>query len=253
LHRSWRVFKGEEGTEEEAEELKELLLQEVKAHHQGAGPMPSISQLSFLSFLPLMLEVRSRQRVELQAQDGFTVAEIEELTKRFWTCPQDADDKVLASSLIPVLQELFPEIATLPNMRESLGELLDTSSAVGVRGFLHLTRRCRDLIETGMLTMERKAIATTEFGVIEVDDFRQLFMGDCCPGEHRPRITFTQIVKMLGKVIPLGQKNSQELKEHLLGVVRPEGGQEPSADFSELLLFMKRLLDHDFAGIARLK
>lgn len=145
-----------------------------------------------------------------------------------------------------MLQEMFPKLTTIPETRKQLKLILQEQVGFGLMQVLRLVAHCTDIAEEDLLKRERQAIARTGFTIQEVIDVRELFMGH--QNKQRMKISLLDMKVMLAGIVPMGQKNSEELRNHLKEVIGPDGQLE--AEFPEFLLVMRRLLNANFAGLA---
>jgi len=111
-------------------------------------------------------------------------------------------------------------------------------------------KQLQEMQERDMHEKEVDAVRQTGFSQGEVADFRELFLA--ADSEGYSELSLSDISSMLGTILPLGDKHMLELKAIFEEICAMQGGCEGSrdlADFPEFLIFMKRLLDENFARI----
>jgi len=253
LKEMWKLFRAKE-TAENKQEVKELKESLGKFHKEGEEGTSSVVTLE--EFLPRAITAQNVKRRQIKANRGFQNMEAEAFRQVFSRCTPDDDGRIRATDLRRLLEDLFPMLSdksTMKGSRQKLQDILNSSSGgpVGIDEFLSLARYCQDLVEMGELQHEKDAIKKIGFDSSEVDEFRSLFMGGTGQlGDSR--ITFSELQDLLGKVLPLGHKNAEALREELKATTRTKQGTGEDADFPEFLQLMRRLLDSNFAGIASL-
>merc|ERR1712183_513217 len=88
-------------------------------------------------------------------------------------------------------------------------------------------------------------------GAIETDEFRQLF--EAASGANTSEISFEQVKALLSCIVPMGTKNTAELKtvysEQAAKQLGVDGAQD-MMDFPEFLFLMRELLNRKWANIA---
>jgi len=256
LKEMWSIFQtGNDAEQEEVPaEVKEL--KELLSRAKEKGEKEGVETLD--EFLPRAIIAQNIRRGQIKTNRGFPSAEAEEFKTVFSEITPDDDGRIRPADLRRLLEDLFPMLSdksAMKGSRQKLQDILNSSAGgpVGVFEFLGLARYCQDLVEMDMLREEKEAIKKIGFDASEVDDFRSLFMGGT--GQIGDQlITFSEIQELLGKVVPLGHRNVQALKEELLVATSTKQGRksDDSADFPEFLALMRRLLDSNFAGIAKI-
>ncbi|CAJ1344096.1 unnamed protein product [Effrenium voratum] len=249
LRQMWKVV-NEEPRCEPAKQLKQRFEETVLAENAAKA-------VTFMDFIPWASELRKKQREEVRRHHGFGKEEVEAFRQDFKAYAHA--DGIRPSDLRRLLTEKFPMLAdknTMQDHRARLSEVLGGTASSGLVAFLALARICHDFIEASKLKRERQAIQDTGFADAEVDEFRTLFMGQASPsglpGSFSYRLAFDDVKLLLHNVVPLGHKNVQVLRKQVR-LVNKHGIQgDDSVNFPEFLHLLRRLLDANFAGIARL-
>mmetsp|Transcript_35609 Transcript_35609/g.83255 ORF Transcript_35609/g.83255 Transcript_35609/m.83255 type:complete len:1065 (-) Transcript_35609:96-3290(-) len=213
--------------------------------------------------------VRTMTRFKRQARRltrenwGFSAQEVLELEIAFSRYKNDSD-AVDGHRLTALIEERFPIMSGRADMRPILREAILEADSDGKEGsggkgrlnykeFLRLMDHLRQLNMEERLRRERAAVQDTKFALREVEEFRELFV--LAEPSTNDFITAHSFQVMLGRVCPLGDKNSQELAGICKRVTgRPFQGQREnsnaSLDFPEFLRVVNALLEKDFAQIS---
>jgi len=201
------------------------------------------------AFIAMSSRFSFKTRAFMKKTYGISPAELAHLKACFGEYDKDGSGEISDKELRLLLESIFPQLATSKESRPQLVRLLDKadsdrSGTLNFHDFLRLVNQCHDLKEQERLQKEQKAIRETGFAPEEVQGFRELFMGDV----ERLLLSFDDLKEMMSGVVPLGHKNSLELEAVFKPIAsQTDAGQ--SADFSDFLHIMRRLLDTNFAGL----
>jgi len=216
----------------------------------------SKANLNFSDIAELAMFVRKareKARGSVRAQSGFTDAQCMDLLRMFKAHDTDGSGDIAYKELRDLLTELFPHLASQAEQRPQLLEIVaaadeDRSGTLDFGDFVRLVRQWRDVEEKDKYAKEAAAIKASGFAAPEVRDFRELFMGTV---KERARLTLEDLETMLSSTIPLGHRNLQDLKRMYQEEAKPKPHEyTDKLDFPEFLLFMRRLIDMNFAGMA---
>lgn len=124
----------------------------------------------------------------------------------------------------------------------------DADGKIDFQGFLRMMRSVQDDADEDTLKYEAGAIKATKFEQSEVKEFRNVFQ--MFDGDSDGELTYTELVKLLGGIVPLGHKASKELVVLLRREdvdLDKDGSRD--IDFPEFLSLMRCVLEEDWAGI----
>jgi len=196
-------------------------------------------------------------RVVVKSSFGFDSKQVEELQAAFLHYDADNSGEISQGELHPLFNDLFPEMTTMAAGSAARRELTrlftevhaNKNHGLNFSEFLQLLRRWLDYQDGVRFEMEQQAIEQTGFEQREVAEFRELFVGE---EGSRNCLGYDELLDMLRRVVPLGDRNARKLAAIFEEMFYPRGS-EHKADFSEFLLIMRRLLDINFAGISDLE
>lgn len=217
--------------------------------HQAQGIVYSADKYDSITFTNLALHEWHTWRVDyMKANAGYSNNEIEDLKDCFNKYDDDGNGDLSPQKW----RNLIQDILARGNLRRAdleniMKEADDLSGEFVFKEFVHLMRRIEHLTDHNRVQKENKIIGEVGFNTFEVEDFREIFVGEDT-SNPRDRMDFEDFSEMLGVIVPLGDKNVQELDVLFQGIV-PKDKEERRADFPEFLLLIHTLLRGDFAGI----
>lgn len=250
----------EEALEGETKELDEHMARAVAARATVMS-LPSMRHTMTGSVPPRTIQramtLLEEGRAVVRSSFGFDSKQVEELQAAFVHYDTDKSGEISHGELHPLFNDLFPEMTSMAAgsaARRELSRLfteVDANKNCGLdfTEFLQLLRRWLDYQDGVRYEMEQQAIEQTGFVQREVAEFRELFVGD---GGGRNALGYDDLLDMLRRVVPLGDRNARRLAAIFEEMFHPRG-TEHKADFSEFMLLMRRLLDMNFAGISDLE
>jgi len=193
-------------------------------------------------------------RRSFRQNGGFTTKEISEMRVTFDMFDMDRSGDIGSGELIALIEKLFPEMASKPELRPQLVQLIGEADINGdgsldFADFLRMMRQFNDLQDRYKITKESSAIQETRFSSAEVSEFRELFLAQ---GEGRCELTLAEVKEMVSLICPMGDKFASELASIFRETSKRQQGVEgrrDRADFPEFLWFMRTLLDMNFGNI----
>lgn len=208
--------------------------------------------VNHFEFISAVNQLRGLTRKQVKGHSGFGEAELAELQEDFTEYDHEHKGFLSGAQVQRLLESLFPDLATSASSRPQLLEIMEdaTSHAAGAidfAAFVRLMRKVSDLSEMDRIQRERSAIESVDFSVHEVNEFRELFLGP----NDREFLSPSELKEMLSAIVPMGDKNTKALSSVFDRVVAERSGKR-QADFSEFLLLLQHLMEHDVAGINEL-
>lgn len=216
------------------------------------------------TFLEICLMLNNRAREDFRNNAGLTSEELEEMKRKFKKYDEDNSGSISNKELRKLLEDLYPDLSKDPKLRPSLIKLLEevevhAEGDLDFGDFIRLMRQFHDLRHKGLIAQEQRIVEMTGFGEEEVDEFRLLFMGKHVnEGISREEMTFLEFTKLIGSVVTMNERNTQELLQ-LFGEVLDTCGTEYEESvpvsttttmiFPEFLLLMKKILEVDWGSI----
>merc|ERR1712050_109044 len=140
-------------------------------------------EVDMYDFVAMANRLRQRARLLFRNNVGYNSAELEELEERFKQYDTDGSGDINNKELPKLLEDLFPELATSAHLRPDLLKLLkeidvEEDLELDFPDFLRLVRQFHDLQEKERIMKEQDAVRSTNFTFCEVEEFRELFMGE---------------------------------------------------------------------------
>jgi len=254
VHRAWAALCRDCSVDTTADILvdveEEKFLRAVRRIIPDAEQVHMGSQsLSCHEFASQVYKLWTAARKFPQTHEGFTELQIAHITEQFQAYLACGETELTRKGLRCVLENFLSGFAATQAGRTQLQKTLemvdkDGSGSVGFDEFLCLIRHCEEIIDKFGLERERAAIKSTGFTTRDVAEWRELFLGDDC----RTALSVDQILEMLGKVLPMGHKNTAALRK-IIEMVVPQKNGVRLAEFSEFLRLVQRLSDENVAGI----
>jgi len=182
---------------------------------------------------------------------GFNDAEVAEYRMRFRTYDNDGSGDISGAELRELLGEILPAASFSMKHRARLEKLLkeadqDGNGTLDFGDFLRLMRSHHDDCDREELAKIDKAINETQFTDEEARQFRTIFEQEDV--ETAGHMTLGGVQQMLHGVTPLYRQHIAELTTIFNEVAGPDH-QDEGIDFPDFLRVMRKVLDHDLAGI----
>jgi len=243
---------------------------------------PKMGGVDRATFMSVGIEFKKVQRDLFRESAGYSHAEVEQLLAVFRKYDTDHSDSIKCSELGQLVKVIFPVMNA--NIRQALDLLMKEIDADGpgtgslsFDDFLRTLRQFHDIQSQERFNKMDELVAESGFDEDEVSGFRELFMSSDLSGDGE--LCENEIRRIMQNVCPLGQKNSDSLHSMLTNVrkhVEEERGPEDrsnrwgavraltkdvteqskknemshdSVDFPEFLLFMRQVLDTNFANV----
>jgi len=218
----------------------------------GAG-----GRVDFYKFCQAAIHSRRTARGVFRKNGGFTEEEIVDLRELFNRYDSDSSGNISGLESLKLFETEFPAISNDPSKRVELVEQMkladqDGNNALEFGDFLRIMRHLRDVEDQLRVGKEREAFNATKFTPQEVEEFRELFLS---AGQGLKELGFSEVKELLKCIVPMGTKNVEDLKrkfdEQSAGKQCGDlQGDDEGLDFPEFLLFMRSLLDMNFANMS---
>jgi len=229
------------------------------AHHKDADKVAvSLADLEHkqgemdtFEFVSHINQLRKTTNVHVKKNHGFGHAEVHSMRKQFACYDSDKKGFLNDQEVQKLLEDMYPHLTTTKNVecRQQMQEIMKDSHKgnTDFRAFLKLVRMFHGLMDREKVKMERETINQTGFTEIEVNEFRELFVG----GTDRETMSLPQLLEMIAPLVPMGEKNATALAELYLEVVggKDAGREGAEAEFSDFLLLFRRMLDLNIGSI----
>jgi len=185
----------------------------------------------------------------------FSYTEIQQLKARFNEFDKDGSGDIGRSELIRLIEQVFPEMSSDPQLRPRLMAIMqevdtDGSGDLDFQDFCRLFRLCNDMQIVEKNKKLVKAEDETRFLPQEIQEFRKLFLSSDMNQDHE--ISLPEFKKMIAAICPMGDRNSNAFSQMFREVCARQcfvEGKKDHADFPEFIWLMRRLLDTNFGGI----
>lgn len=212
------------------------------------------------TFMSVGIEFKKAQREMFRKSAGYAPQEVARLQALFRKYDADHSDGIGCVELGQLIRVIFPVLNV--SIRHQLDLLMKEIDADGpgtgslsFDDFLRTMRQFHDIQNQERLDKMEHLVTETGFNHDEVAGFRELFTRSDLNGDGE--LSENEVRHMMQNVCPMGQKNLDLLHTMLTDIrdhVTEEQGQKleggrDSIDFPEFLLFMRRVLDSNFANI----
>jgi Ca2+-binding EF-hand superfamily protein len=213
-------------------------------------------QVDYYGFCHAAARIRAKQQAEFKQNGGFGRKELATMRERFDEYDVDKSGAISNKEIALFVTKEFPQFHNDPTMRPQIVQFLDEADedkngALEFHDFLRVMRLIIDVWEQIRIEKELEAIHESSFSLKETEEFRQLFEGS--GGDVTGEIAFDQVKSLLSCIVPMGFKNTAELKmiyDEQAAKQMGVDGSEDMMDFPEFLLLMRELLDCNWANIA---
>jgi len=203
--------------------------------------------LDQFDFVSCVNKLRNLTRDQVKSHCGFGEAELDELQDHFNEYDSDKNGLLSGKEVQNLLETIFADLTNSQSSRPKIEEILKDAcrgGAVDFHAFVRFMRKVSDLSEMERIQREKEAIETVGFTHIEVNDFREIFLGST----DREFLSLLEVQELLSAIFPMGAKNTEALSKVFNEVVADRNGKKES-EFSEFLLLLHHLMESDVAGI----
>jgi Ca2+-binding EF-hand superfamily protein len=177
---------------------------------------------------------------------GFGYKEVEDLRRVFQSYDVNHHGTLSDREIQSFFESKYAGIASLPENRPELAEVMLQSpveGAIDFRTFLRLASKCQELFDRRKMLREREAVAQVKFTPYQVKEFREIFMefdkSDC------EAVTLNEMMELLAQLVPMGTKNKDAITQVFKEVVCSKN----EAEFPDFLMILRRMLDLDICSI----
>jgi Ca2+-binding EF-hand superfamily protein len=208
------------------------------------------TQADFWGVVRIVAEYRLVQRKVFRECAGFSEEQVTKFRHKFNKYDRDQSGDVACSELIRLLEDMFPNASKTDAEHERLKQMLsridtDGNPSIDFKEFLQLCRQYQDERDENMLTREAAAVEKTGFKPEEVAEFRNVFRS--ADMDANQYLSGVEIRHLLSRIVG---SFSETAGKELVGIFREFSGDGArQLDFPDFLLFMKRLIDMNFADI----
>lgn len=208
-------------------------------------------------FLTVCYQIMKDQRMECRRNGGWSAEELKWLRAEYDSYLSFGCTYVAHKELLRLLQDVLPQLSRDPLFRPELRSILrqvkvESSGKLGFQEYLTFLQLCKSAKEKSVARRQLAAVEETAFSQVEVQEFRDLFLS---VAERPSCITFDELWKLINSTTPLGHSLTVELQnifnEQLLKRSDVHEPPEQALDFADFLRFMRRLMDMNFAKLAR--
>lgn len=207
------------------------------------------NEVDFESFVKMVKRCHEIDRNVFRQNAGFSDEVVAEYKKKFEVYDADKSGDISNRELQRLLVDMYPADAMSKDARPKLQKLLqavdtDGNGRLDFGDFLRLNRQYQTELENERILKEQLAIEETGFEASEVEGYRSLFQQESGQTKESS-LTFSHIHSMINRIVSLGAKHNEELKE-IIGSI---DGSEGKHDFPEFLRIMKQVQDLNLANI----
>jgi len=208
-----------------------------------------LDHCSFWQFVRLVDRIRGSARDRLRRHHGFDDEEVQRFRMQFNGFDADRSGILHDRQLSNLIEELYPDVRSNRETHKKAKTLLETGDSDGdgminFDDFLRMMRVVEEEALRDALATELRTIAACGYSKSEVKEFRKVFR--MVDRDATGDVSFSELERMLSKLMPLGTKATQSLMSQLMSL---DTDKDRSLDFPEFLRMMRKLQDENWNQI----